>query len=175
MKARIGILLTAALAFVAITRAVVVTRQLPRDVVVRYCWLDAHGANYDSRNTLSKQIDHLLIDADEAAYDQSVVIGTYRVGEAVNHAQTAEVEVTYSVLGTVWSDLQTKREAQDQKVIFHLSFSGGGWLIDGLRQPPHVSKDWILATYRKDLKLNGHAHRTQPELNAAIREISAWH
>jgi hypothetical protein len=120
----------------------------PREVVERYCLFDAQGANFDSKNPYSKAIGKLLINEDEAGYDSSVVILSYRVGNATLEKGAASVMVIYEDLGTLsGGHLEQNKEAES--VVFHLSRIRNSWKIDGLRILPHISKTWVLSELGK--------------------------
>jgi hypothetical protein len=126
----------------------------PREVVEKYCWLDAQGANFSSSNPRFKAIGNLLINEDEAAYDSSVVVSSYRVNKATIDKNTATVLVIYQDLGML-SGGQLERKKEEESVVFHLSRIGRDWKIDGLRIFPHISKTWVLSEMGKGLIADG--------------------
>ena len=147
--------------------------QTPRDVVRRYCSLDAQGANFSASNP-SKPILGLLVNEDEAGYDQSVIIKSYKLGKSKVGDKRAEVEVIYSFLGTVGGELSTENAFHLETVIFHLSLIDNSWKIDGLRMPPHISQSWMLAHLRRNLREDEQAKQSDPRTKAAIAEIAKW-
>ena len=151
-----------------------VVSQAPREVVRRYCSLDAQGANFSASNPNAKPLLGLLVNEDEAGYDESVIIKSYRIGKSRVGDKRAEVEVIYISLGTVGSELATERGAHAETVTFHLTLLDKSWKIDGLRMPPHISQSWMLAHLRQNLRDDEQAKQSDPRTKAAIAEIAKW-
>ena len=148
--------------------------QGPRDVVRQYCSLDAQGANFSASNPNAKAIYTLLINEDEAGYDESVIIKSYKIGKSKVGGKNADVEVIYSSLGTMASELSAKKATHLETVMFHLTLVDNSWKIDGLRIPPHISQSWILAHLRQGLRGAGQAGHSDPRTKAAIAQITRW-
>jgi hypothetical protein len=148
--------------------------QTPRDVVRRYCSLDAQGANFSASNPNAQAILGLLVNEDEAGYDQSVIIKSYTIRRSRVSDKKAEFEVIYSSLGAVSSELATERNPHTEAVVFHLKLVDNSWKIDGLRILPHISKTWMLAYLRRNLRDAEQAKQSDPETKAAIAEIATW-
>ena len=148
--------------------------QTPREVVTRYCSLDAQGANFSASNPNAKPILGLLVNEDEAGYDQSVIIKSYRIGRSKVGGKKAEVEVNYSTLGSMSSELTTEKAARTEAVTFHLRLIDQAWKIDGLRMPPHISQSWMLAHLRQNLRDAEQAKQSDSRTKAAIAEIAKW-
>ena len=108
----------------------------PQSVVERYCTLDAQGANFSASNPNAKAIWGLLINEDEAGYDQSVVTRSYRIGKSTISEISADVEVVYVDLGTLAGN-NARKDQHSETVMFHLTKVGNSWKIDGLRILPH--------------------------------------
>jgi hypothetical protein len=150
------------------------TDQTARSVVERYCQLDSQGANFSASNPNAKAIYQLLINEDEAGYDESVIVRSYTVGKAKVEQSSADVEVIYADLGTLGGELQVTKGLRSETVMFHLSKSNGLWKIDGLRMPPHISQVWILSHLQQDLGKDRQAAKRDPRLEAAIAAINQW-
>ena len=148
--------------------------ETPRAVVEKYCSLDAQGANFSTSNPNARTIFRLLINEDEAGYDQSVIIKSYKIGRSRITDKKAEVEVIYSSLGTIGSELSTIKAPQVETVTFHLARVDNLWKIDGLRIPPHISQSWMIAHLRRNLREDERAKQSDPRTKAAIAEIEKW-
>jgi len=148
--------------------------ETPRAVVEKYCSLDAQGANFSASNPNAKAIFELLINEDEAGYDQSVIIKSYKIGKSRIGEKSSEVDVIYSSLGTLGGELQTEKGPHTETVTFHLALVDNLWKIDGLRIPPHISQSWMLAHLRRDLRVDERARESDPRLKEAIAEIAKW-
>lgn len=148
--------------------------ETPQAVVEKYCSLDAQGANFSASNPNAKAIFKLLINEDEAGYDQSVLINSYKIGRSKVTDKKAEVEVIYSSLGTIGSELWTEKAPHTETVTFHLTRVKNSWKIDGLRMPPHISQSWMLAHLRRHLREDEQAKKIDPRIKAAITEIAKW-
>jgi hypothetical protein len=149
------------------------TESSPQAVVERYCTLDAQGANFSASNPNAKALWQLLINEDEAGYDQSVITQSYHVGKSTIGATSADVEVIYADLGTLAGNT-TKKNQHSETVMFHLTKVGSAWKIDGLRILPHISQTWILSKLRRNLEADEKAGKNDPRLKAAIEQISQW-
>ena len=143
------------------------TPQTPQAIVEKYCSLDAQGGNFSSSNPNFRAIGELLINEDEAAYDSSVVIRSYRIRRLKISLDSADVEVLYADLGMV-SGGELKKKRRSELVIFHLTKVGSDWKIDGLRIFPHVSKAWLLSEFSKGLT------SVQARDSKSIKELSQW-
>jgi hypothetical protein len=148
--------------------------QTPQAVVEKYCSLDAQGANFSAANPNAKLIWALLINEDEAGYDQSVIVKSYQIGKSKISGTSADVEVTYASLGTLGGELHTKKMPHSETVVFHLTLVENAWKIDGLRIPPHISQSWMLSKLRRNLSADEQASKSDPRLKAAIKEIAQW-
>jgi hypothetical protein len=148
--------------------------ETPEAVVKRYCSLDARGANVNASNPDAKAALDLLINEDEAGYDESVIIKSYRVGKPQIRAKKAEIDVIYSSLGTVGGELSTQKDPHLETVTFHLTLVGNLWKIDGLRIRPHISQSWMLAHLRRNRSDDQQERKSDPKLEAAIAEIGRW-
>lgn len=146
----------------------------PQAVVEKYCSLDGHGANFSASNPNAKAIVDLLIYEDEAGYDTSVVIRSYRIGKVSAGKENADVEVIYAVLGTLAGGSRAKRSTHSEAVTFHLTLVGKSWKIDGLRISPHITQTWILSKLHHSLAADEKAGKPDSPLKAAIAEISQW-
>jgi hypothetical protein len=150
------------------------TAQTPQTVVEKYCTLDAHGANFSASNPNAKAIFELLIHEDEAGYDTSVIIKSYRIGNSRVDTTSADIDVIYSDLGTLGGELSVKKEPHTETVTFHLTLVDNSWKIDGLRILPHISQSWMLSNLQRSLKADERAGKDDPKLRAAITEIAKW-
>ena len=126
------------------------TDSSPQAVVDKYCTLDAQGANFSTSSPNAKALWQLLINEDEAGYDQSVVTKSYSIGKSTIGATSADVEVTYADLGTIAGNT-AKKNLHSETVMFHLTKVGSAWKIDGLRILPHISQTWILSNLHRNL------------------------
>jgi hypothetical protein len=149
------------------------TETSPQSVVEKYCALDGQGANFSASNPNAKALWQLLINEDEAGYDQSVVTQSYRIGKSTIGATSADVEVIYADLGTLAGN-SAKRNPRSESVMFHLTKVGSAWKIDGLRLLPHISRTWILSNLHRNLSADEKAGKSDPRLKAAVSEISQW-
>jgi len=141
-------------------------------VVEKYRSLDAQGANFDSRDPNMKVIGQLLVNEDEAGYDSSVVIASSRISKMTSGDSTADVEVIYQDLGVMDTTPSFQSNRRAETMNFHLTKIGGAWKIDGLRQPPHISKAWALSMLRKELASTLGTGKQDPGFNKMIEEIS---
>ncbi len=148
--------------------------ETPQAVVEKYCSLDAQGANFSASNPNAKAIFKLLINEDEAGYDQSVIIKSYKIGKSKVGDKKAEVEVIYSSLGTIGSESSAEKAPHVETVTFHLTLVDNSWKIDGLRMPPHISQSWMLAHLRRNLREDEKAKKSDPQTKMAIAEIAKW-
>jgi hypothetical protein len=146
----------------------------PQGVVEKYCSLDGQGANINASNPNAKAIYDLLINEDEAGYDTSVIIKSYRIGKVSTGKESADVEVIYAVLGTLAAGSHAKRNPHAETVNFHLTLVDKSWKIDGLRIPPHLTQVWILSKMRRSLAADEKVGKKDPLLKAALDEISQW-
>lgn len=103
----------------------------------------------------------------------SVIVRSYRIGQARIGTNTADIQVIYSTLGTL-AGLEAESKPHSEAVTFHLKLAGHSWKIDGLRMPPHISQRWILLELRRELAEDRKSGRTDPPLEAAIARISHW-
>lgn len=150
------------------------TETPPQAIVEMYCSLDAQGANFSASNSNSKAILGLLINEDEAGYDESVIIKSYKIGKSKAEKKKATVDVIYTILGTMSSEFQTKKNLGIETVKFQLTMVGNSWKIDGLRMRPHISQAWMLEHLRRNLSEDEQAKKIDPQLKAAIKEIRNW-
>jgi hypothetical protein len=74
-------------------------KELPQAVVEKYCKLDANGGKFSASNSNAKAILDLLMNEDEAASDTSVIIKSYKLGNAMIHDTGADVYVIYPTWG----------------------------------------------------------------------------
>jgi hypothetical protein len=146
----------------------------PQVVVDKYLSLDAQGANFSASNPNAKLIWQLLINEDEAGYDESVVIKSYRIGKSKVGVSSADVEVIYEDLGTIGGELHVKKQQRSESVTFHLTKTGNEWKIDGLRIPPHISQAWMQSKLHRNLVADQKAGKDDPNLKDAIAQISRW-
>lgn len=138
-----------------------------------YCKLDAAGGNFDSRNPSFKIIGSLLVNPDEAAYDTSVIIRSFSVGNATVGKTAVDVQVTYANVGLLAGGTLSK-EVGSEKVTFHLSKLGRSWKIDGLRIYPHISKEWMLSEFERELRAEKKADARDQDINANIYLLRQW-
>jgi hypothetical protein len=143
------------------------TLKSPQAVVEEYCYLDAQGANFNSTNSNAKRIVELLTNEDEAGYDSSVIVQTYHLGKPKTNNNGVDIEVVYEDLGSIGAG-QLKRQDRRETVLFHLTSVGNVWKIDGLRMPPHISKQWLLSHIRSGLRPD------QISTNGLIAVLSQW-
>jgi len=146
----------------------------PQAVVEKYCFLDGQGANFGASNPNAKAAFDLLINEDEAGYDTSVIVKSYRIGKVIAGKESANVEVIYAVLGTLGGGFHAKRSTHPETVTFHLTLIGNSWKIDGLRIRPHITQAWILSKLRHSLAADEKAGKHDSPLKAANAEISQW-
>jgi hypothetical protein len=146
----------------------------PQTVVEKYCLLDAQGANFSESNPRDKAIFGLLINEDEAGYDESVIVKNYRISKLKTDGKKAEVDVIYTVLGTMSSELKPKKNPHMETVTFHLTFIENSWKIDGLRMLPHISRSWMIDYLHQNLRKDKQAKMGDPQLRATITEITNW-
>jgi hypothetical protein len=146
----------------------------PREVVERYCALDAQGARFRGNTPQMEEIWGLLVNPDEAGYGESVVIESYRIGNTELRGANADVEVVYEELGTYASVPAAQKDRRARTVTFHLTRIDGSWKIDGLRQLPHISKSWIVAELRGKHDSGTRAGTPDPNLSVVVAEISSW-
>ncbi len=149
-------------------------REAPELIVEKYCLLDAKGANFSASNPNAKALLDLLINEDEAGYDTSVIIRSYKVGSARIDGTSADVNVVYSDLGTIGGELSVEKAVKTETVTFHLTLVDDAWKIDGLRILPHISQTWMLSNLRRGLKEDERAGKNDPKLRAAIAQIAQW-
>jgi len=146
----------------------------PQTVIEKYCSLDAQGANFSASNPNAKAIFDLLINEDEAGYDESVIVKSYKIGKSKVGEQKADVDVIYDVLGTIGGELQTEQIPHTETVTFHLAFVENSWKIDGLRIRPHISQSWMIEHLTRNLREDEQAKQSDPRLKTAIAEITNW-
>jgi hypothetical protein len=168
----LGITATLFLAFGALlpSRAFCQDQRSPMEIVKEYCRLDAAGGNFDSRNPNFKIIGGLLVNPDEAGYDTSVIIRSFSVGNPVAGRTGVDVQVTYANVGLLAGGTLSK-EVRSEKVTFHLSKLGRSWKIDGLRIYPHISKEWMLAEFERELREAG---ARDQDISANIALLRQW-
>ncbi len=155
------------------SRAFCQDQHSPREIVEEYCRLDAAGGNFDSRNPNFKIIRSLLVNPDEAGYDTSVIIRSFSVGNPVTRRTGVDVQVTYANIGLLAGG-ELSKELGSEKVTFHLSKLGRSWKIDGLRIYPHISKEWMLAEFERELRSEEKAGARGPDIKANIALLSQW-
>jgi hypothetical protein len=148
--------------------------ETPQAIVEMYCSFDAQGANFSASNPNANAILGLLINEDEAGYDESVIIRSYKIGKSKIEKRKAEVEVIYTVLGIMGSEFQMEKYSRKETMIFRLRIVENSWKIDGLRMRPHISRAWMLEHLRRDLREDERAKKNDPQLKAAIIEIANW-
>lgn len=155
------------------SRAFCQDQRSPREIVEEYCRLDAAGGRFDSRNPNFKIIGNLLVNPDEAGYDTSVIIRSFNVGNPVAAKTGVDVLVTYANVGLLEGGKLSK-EPGSEKVTFHLTKLGKSWKIDGLRMYPHVSREWLLTEFGRDLRAEEKAGTNDPDIKVNISVLSQW-
>jgi hypothetical protein len=155
------------------SRAFCQDQRSPREIVEEYCRLDAAGGRFDSRNPNFKIIGNLLVNPDEAGYDTSVIIRSFSVGNPVAGKTGVDVQVTYANVGLLAGGKLSK-ELGSEKATFHLSKLGKSWKIDGLRIDPHISKEWLLAEFERELRAEEKAGARNQDINANIALLRQW-
>ncbi len=160
------LVLIAGLAMTGFARARGRNTLTPREVVEKYCELDANGANFSAGEPGAAAISDLLYDPDEAAYDTSAIVTDVQVESPTLFHSRAEVKVVYIVLGTIGGDGTADSASRKETVTFHLAHINGAWKIDHLRQMTHISKAWILQHLKEPSAGN-------PSLVAAAK-IERW-
>jgi len=155
------------------SRAFCQDQRSPRETVEEYCRLDAAGGNFDSRNPNFKIIGNLLVNPDEAAYDTSVIVRSFNVGNPVAAKSGVDVQVTYANVGLLAGGKLSK-ELGSETVTFHLSKLGRSWKIDRLRIYPHISKEWMLAEFERELHAEEKAGARGQDIKANIALLSRW-
>lgn len=108
----------------------------PKDVVEKFCKLDAAGARLSSDTR--KDIETLLAWGEEGGYDEMIVIKDFKVNKAVIGKSTSKVSVDYFVLGSTDSFIFHKAKNRRSSVNFKLLKQEGKWKIEGPVIAPHV-------------------------------------
>jgi hypothetical protein len=149
------------------------TASTPQSVVLKYCALDANGAQYDSTNPGAQAIENLQTDEYANGFDESTIIRSYRLGKIKIQGSRAIVEVIYEDLGVLTDEPKANKDSSPETVLFHLVRLNGQWRIARLSLMPHLSKSWILSQLRGDGQQQT-AHTHDEQIQKAIDEISNW-
>jgi hypothetical protein len=149
--------------------AVATCQSTPEAVVRAYCMLDGEGAAYSDHQPQTRAFDRLQVNAVEAAWDESTIIGSYRIEKVAKKKEGFEVVVLYKVLGTISSDLTLVSKPSDEKVTFNVIRVGGQWKVDHSEIGPHITKVRILTILSAEHSDAVQKARTSSDV--AIREV----
>lgn len=108
----------------------------PREVVTRFCKLDAAGSRLSSDTR--KNTETLLAWGEEEGYDEMAVIKDFKVHKAVIMDSVATVIVEYNVLGSTDAFKFSKDTNRYSKIKFKLIKQNAHWKIKEPVVAPHV-------------------------------------
>jgi len=137
------------------------------ETVMKFCWLDAHGARTDSRLPSFHEIDEMNLWEAEPGWDTVAVITKYRVVAGQQSGKKATVTVKYDVAGKI-ADSDWEEAGQTETVNFTLEYSARHWSFPDNAAPalvkaplrwritdpvlmPHVSLGWAIAEMKKQI------------------------
>jgi hypothetical protein len=123
----------------------------PKEVVEKFCRLDADGQRLRG-DTWREKIRPLILWPDEPGWDTVAVISDFNIVDVKTEGSEATVTVEYSMLGTT-DTIDFYKLIKKKTVKFSLLSVDGAWKIN---QPdmmlPHVSSKTIIK-YLKELQL----------------------
>ncbi len=155
----------------------------PEAAVRAYCMLDGEGAAYSDHQPQTRAFDRLQVNAVEAAWDESRIVGSYRIEKVTKRREEVEVVVLYKVLGTISSDLTLVSKPSPEKVTFNVIRVGGQWKIDHSELGPHITKTGILtilsaehsdALQKASASSDAGIREVLSKLDNALKQIRQW-
>jgi hypothetical protein len=142
----------------------------PKDVVEKFCKLDAAGSRLSSDTRKTTNIESLLAWGEEGGYDEMIVIKNFKVNKAVITDSVATVTVEYNVLGSTDIFKFSKETNRHSKIEFKLLKQNAHWKIKEPVIAPHVH--WKTAINHMRLLQKDEPVRKE-QLESVIKKITA--
>lgn len=128
----------------------------PEDVVKAFCKFDARGKRIlrslsDEGNTFYLNIVRWK---EESIWDTVILISSYKIRKINRSQDKSQITVEYLVKGKYSPDAIDIYD-KNEKVIFLVSKTEGGWRIDGPVVKPHVYPEKMIASLEKRIEQEG--------------------